>query len=52
MPVIKIKKNSLPKAQFGPPFSFGQGLVQAVQQIQQNAPQEDVKAGRMADQTY
>lgn len=52
MPVIKIKKNSLPKAQFGPPFSFGQGLVQAVQQIQQNAPKEDVKAGRMADQPY
>jgi hypothetical protein len=52
MPVIKIKKNSLPKAQFGPPFSFNQGLAQAIQKIEQNAPIEDAKAGRLADQTY
>lgn len=52
MPVIKIKKNSLPKAQFGPPFSFNQGLAQAIQKIEQNAPLEDAKAGRLADQPY
>jgi hypothetical protein len=52
MPVIKIKKNSLPKAQFGPPIGFTQGLSQALQKIQQNAPQEDAKAGRLADQPF
>lgn len=73
MPVIKIKKKGLPRAQYqnsqvtttttAPPAAMTSsspggfsglflGLTEAVNQIDQNAPAEDVKAGRMADQPY
>ena len=53
MPRIKIiKAPKIPKAQFGINASMIPGLTSFAANITKNAPEEDAKAGRMADQPY
>ena len=54
MPRIKIIKapSKLPKAQFGIDPKMIPGLTKFATDVTKNEPEEDVKAGRMADQPY
>jgi hypothetical protein len=53
MPRIKIiKAPKIPKAEFGINASMIPGLTSFAANVTKNAPEEDAKAGRMADQPY
>ena len=54
MPRIKIIKapSKLPKAQLGINANMIADLSKFAANVTKNAPEEDVKAGRMADQPY
>lgn len=54
MPRIKITKlpSKLPRAQFGIDATMIPGLTKFAADVTKNEPEEDIKAGRMADQPY